>query len=310
MVLIKIRGIQLKKEAQEIGAGVLLFLGILWVLIYGAYYGYQHLPFPACLTAGLFFICLSIQLSRKDKSFVYNCIENPKREIYMEYSILTAPFSLPALLTPSWFLCPLLLISLAIIPLFKYTVKQKTYFKKISRFISPKAFEFISIFRKSFLFFIPLYILALAFSWFRILPLVLLWLFVTSVASSFMECEPLNILREHDASPASFLKQKIILNTKYIFVLLLPIVLINTLFNPEFWLFNLLFIPAQLALLSLAICLKYSNYEPNKLFIGNNLMLSFVALAVIVPYFLPIPLLMTIASYKKATNHLNTYLHD
>lgn len=313
MVLITIRRIQLKKELQEIGAGVLLFLGILWVLIYGSYLCYQKIPNGAYLLIGIWIICLNIQLARKDKSFVYSCIENPKREIFLEYGILTLPFSLTALFTSSWILYPFFLIALAIIPSFKHSFKQKTYLKKIARFISPKDFELISIFRKSFIYIIPIYLLALAFSWFRFFPLVLIWLVVTSISSGYLECEPLNILKESAVSPEQFLKQKFIRHSKYLLVFIIPIVIINTIFNPEFWLLNLLFIPTQLAVLACSIFLKYSNYEPNLKFVSNNLLFGLVALIAligIVPYLLPIPLLISMAFYSKAKQHLYKYLHD
>ena len=310
MVLITIRRIQLKKEFQEAGAGVLLFLIFFWALIYGSYQCYQKMPHAAYLTAALFFICLNLQFTRKDKSFIYSSIENPKREIYLEYVLLTFPFSVTALFTPNWFLHPILLLALLVVPLFKYSVRQKTYFKKIARIISPKDFELISMFRKSFFYILPVYILALGFSWFRFFPLVLLWFVVTSIASGYAECEPLHLLRENNCSPRAFLKQKLIRHSRYLLVLMLPIVTINTFFNPEFWLLNLLFIPAQLALLALAICLKYSTYEPNRQFIGNDLTFALVSLTTLVPYLLPIPILMAAGYHKKAIHHLQKYLHD
>ncbi len=313
MILITIRRIQLKKEIQELGAGVFLLLAFLLVLVNGAYHCYQEMPLAAYLVAALFFICLNIQFARKDKSFVYSCIENPKKEIYLEYVILTFPFSVTALFTSNWFLYPFLLVALALIPQFKYTFQQKTYFKKIARFISPKDFELISIFRKSFLYIIPIYLLAIAFGWFRFLPLVLLWLMVTSIASGYVECEPLIILKEKKVSPAQFLKQKLIRHSKYLVLLILPIVIINTIFNPEFWWLNLFFIPNQLAVLVCAISLKYSTYEPNRKFTGNNMTFAFVSivsLIAIVPYLLPIPILMALFFYNNAKQHLQTYLHD
>jgi hypothetical protein len=310
MILITIRRIQLKKELQEIGAGILLLLGILWALIYGSYHCYLKMPHAIYFITALFFLCLHIQLTRKDKSFVYTCIEHPKREIFTEYVFLTFPFSVTVLFTSNWYLYPILLIALAIIPTFSYSAKHITYLKKISRVISPKDFELISFFRKSFIYIVPIYILALAFCWFRFFPLILLWFLAVCVSSGFIECEPLNILKAQSLPPSSFLKKKITRNLKYLFVLMLPIVIINTIFNPQLWLFNLLFIPTQLALFGLAICLKYSNFEPGRTFIGNSLLLSLVSGAAILPYCLPVVLIIAMTYYKKAVDHLKNYLHD
>lgn len=308
MILITIRRIQIKKESQDIGAGILLFLGILWVLIYGAYQAYQQMPNAAYVIAALFLACLNIQFTRKDKSFVYNCIEKPYREIYVEYVLLTLPFSITALFTPHWFLYPILLIALMLVPFFKYSIKQKTYFSNLSRYVSPRDYELISIFRRTFLYIIPAYILALALSWFRFFPLILVWFIVITIASGYNECESLNILREGAPSPVDFLKQKFVRHSKYLLLIMVPVIVVNTICNPELWLLNLLFIPTQLAVLAAAIFLKYSNYEPNRFFIGNNLIFAFVSLAAIVPFLLPVPLLAAIVFFNKSKHHLQNYL--
>jgi hypothetical protein len=147
-------------------------------------------------------------------------------------------------------------------------------------------------------------------SWFRILPLLLLWFISVTIASFYTECEPLQILREGNFSSARLLKRILISMVKYIFILQIPVLAINTIFNPEFWLLNLLFIPLQVSFLSYAVCLKYSSYEPNKNAIGNNVVLSVVSLGSIIPYFLPIPLLMAVFTFGKAKTNLNNYLND
>lgn len=308
--LLKIRLIQIKRELNDVGPGIFLILGLLWCLIYGAYITFQKTPDAYYLTAFLFFICLSIQAKRKDKSFVYNHIDNPQRAIYLEYIVLTFPFAIPSLLTSNWFCYPLLLIALSIIPLLKYSPKQKTYFKNISSIIPPSNFEWISGFRKSFFYLIPLYLLAIGLCWFRFLPLILLWFITVTIASFYNECEPLHILREGDLISKTFLKQKLFQHSKLIVLLYSPILIVNTAFNFEYWFVNLLFIPTQVALLCFSICLKYSNYQPNKNAIVTNILLALVSVGSIIPYFLPIPLLMTLDYYTKAKNNLNNYLND
>lgn len=308
--LLTIRLIQLKREWNDIGPGIVLILGALWLLIYASYTSYQKTPHAYYLTASIFFLCLLIQAKRKDKSFVYTHITKPRKEIYIEYLVLTFPFAITSLLTVNWFCYPLLIISLIIVPFLKYTLKQKTYFKNISSIISPSNFEWISGFRRSFLFLIPLYTLAVAFCWLRILPLFLLWIMTISIASFYKECEPLQILKGEDLSSENFLRKKLFQHSKPMLILYAPILIINTIFNFEYWFINLLFIPTQISLLCFAICLKYSNYQPNRNPLVNTILLSFVSLGCIIPYFLPIPVLMTFEYFTKAKNNLNNYLND
>ncbi len=308
--LLNIRFIQVRRELNESGPGAFLILGVGWFLIYAAYSTYQKTPDAYFLTASIFFICLSLQAKRKDKSFVYSHIVNPRKEIFIEYFVLTFPFAISCLFTINWFCYPLLTAALLIVPQLRYTLKQKTYFKNISSVISPSNFEWISGFRKSFFYLIPVYVLAIGLCWFRILPLLLLWFVTVFITSFYKECEPLQILKESNLSPKMFLQKKLFQPSKLMVLLYTPILIVNTIFNSEYWLINLLFISTQLALLCFSICLKYSNYQPNKNSIENNMLLSFVSLGSVIPYLLPVPVLMTLDYYTKAKTNLNNYLND
>jgi len=309
-ILLNIRLIQAKRELNSTGLGALIVLGLFSFLVYAAYTVFLKSPGAYYLTAFLFLVCVAIQSYRNDKQFVYVHIRKPHLEMYSEYLAITFPFAAGSLFTDNWFCFPALALVLILVPLLKFSVQQKTYFASISLFIPATDFEWISGFRRSFGFLIPLYLLALGLSWFRIFPLIILWFISVTIASFYTECEPLHILREGNFSAAKLLKRKLISMTKYIFILQTPVLAINTIFNPEFWLLNLLFIPIQVSFVSYAVCLKYSTYEPNKNAIGNNVVLSVVSLGSIIPYFLPIPLLMAVYTYGKAKMNLNNYLND
>jgi hypothetical protein len=309
-ILLNIRLIQAKRELNSTGLGVVILLGLLAFLIYASFTVFLKSPDAYYLTAFLFLVCVSVQSYRNDKQFVYIHIRNPHLEMYSEYLFITFPFAVSSLFTDNWICFPLLAAALFLVPFLKFTLKQKTYFKTISSFIPATDFEWISGFRKSFGFLIPLYLVAIGLSWFRIFPLIILWFISVTIASFYTECEPLHILREGNFSSARLLKRKLIRMVKYILILQLPVLVINTIFNPEFWILNLLFIPLQISFVSYAVFLKYSSYEPNKNAIGNNVILSLVSLGSIIPYFLPIPLLMAIFTYGKAKTNLNNYLND
>ncbi len=309
-ILLNIRLIQAKRELNSAGLGALIVFGILSYLIYAAYTVFLKSPDAYYLTAFLFLICLAFQSYRNDKQFVYVHIRNPHFEMYSEYLAFTFVFSVSSLFTDNWICFPVLVAALFLIPYLKFTVKQKTYFTTISSIIPASDFEWISGFRKSFGILIPLYIVAIGLSWFRILPLFILWSITVSIASFYTECEPLHILKEGDPSPTELLKHKLTRMMKYIFILYLPVLVINTIFNPEYWILNLLFIPLQMSLVGYSVCLKYSSYEPNKNAIGNNVLLAIVSLGSIIPYFLPIPLLMSVFTFGKAKKNLNIYLND
>lgn len=308
--LLNIRLIQIRRELNNSGPGIIVILGLFSFLVYTSYVFFQKTPDAYYVTALVFSVCLSIQSYRKDKLFVYCHIQKPHTEIFAEYFVLTFPFMASSLFTVNWFCYPVLLAGLLFLPFIKFTFTQKTYFHNLTAIISASNFEWISGFRKTFLYLIPLYLLAIGFSWFRILPLFILWFITITITSFYIECEPLHILKECNVAPGKFLQQKLWQHSIFIFFLYVPVLLINTIFNIEYWILNLLFIPIQLALIWYAICLKYAGYEPNKNSIGNSIVLSLVSLGSIVPYLLPIPLIMAMVTYRKAIKNLKNYLND
>lgn len=309
-ILLKIRLIQIIRELNNAGFGIIILPGIVISLIYASFIVFRRTPDAYYLTIFLFLISFSVHSYRKDSQFVLNHIQNPLSEMYTEYFVLTFPFMVTSLFTSNWFCYPLFLLALAAVPSAKFTIKKKTWFRNISTIIPASDFEWISGFRKSFLFLIPLYLLAIGFSWFRVLPLILLWFITITIASFYIECEPLHILKEGNQTSGQLIKQKLFRHSKYLVILFFPVLLINMIFNPGYLMLSLLFIPMQLSLLCYAICLKYSTYEPDKYPFGNNIIFSLVSLGSIVPYLLPVPFFLAVYTYRKAKFNLNNYLDD
>jgi len=196
------------------------------------------------------------------------------------------------------------------VPFFQFRISQKVVLKKLSAIIPASDFEWLSGVRKNYIAVIGLYSLALAFSWFRILPLFLLWFLTVVISSFYTEYESLQILREQAKSPRNYLLFKLKKSTIYILLLYLPVIIINSIFNSEYLLINLLFIPVQIAILHYAITLKYTSYKPNKSQPGNNIPLAIVSISSALPYFLPIPAILSFVYFYKAAKNLKNYLND
>ncbi len=224
--------------------------------------------------------------------------------------LLTFPFSAPSLFTTNWLCFPILITSLYPITFLKYTLRKKTFFKNITAIIPASNFEWVSGFRKSFLLLIPLYVLAAGFCWLRFLPLLLLFFTTIVIVGFYNECESLQMVREGSFSSETFLKQKLLRNCIYLLLLYIPILLINALFNAEYLFINSFFMLTQLSMVCFSICFKYANYQPNQDAATNNVTVLVVSLCSIIPYLLPIPLIMAFSYYGKAKNNLTHYLND
>jgi hypothetical protein len=308
--LLYIRWRQFSREANGLGLYLLIFIAIAAVLSLITYTQFKHNANAGYIVALLAIICLAIQYSRKDKEFIYKQLDKPQFQMFLEYAILTLPFSITSLITKNWFCFPVLLLALVCIPFFKFQFKHRAVFKNLSAVIPASNYEWISGFRKQYISFISLYLVAVAFCWVRIFPLGLLWFLTIMISSFYLENEPVHILRAGNKTARQFLIHKIKTKIIYILVLYSPPVIINAIFVREFLMITLLFIPVQIALISFAICLKYCTYKPDTNLLGNNVAFSIIAILSAMPYFLPVTLLLAIIYFYKAEKNLKLYLHD
>lgn len=308
--LLYIRGKQMKREADGLGLYLIIFIAIAVAVSFITYTQYKHQQQAWLIVVVLSIICLAIQYTRKDKQFIYKQLDKPRLQVFLEYAILTLPFSITSLITKNWYCFPVLLFVLACIPFIKFQFKHTAVLKKISSLIPATNFEWISGIRKQYIPFIGLYLVALAFCWVRILPLFSLWFLTIIISSFYLENEPVHILREGNKTGRKFLADKIKAAIKYILILYSLPVIINAICVQEFLMITLLFIPVQLALVCFAVTLKYSTYKPQTNQLGNNIAFSIVAVVSAMPYFLPIPAILAIVYFYKAEKNLKTYLHD
>jgi hypothetical protein len=308
--LLYIRLKQLKREIDGLSLYIIPIIAIAAYIAFVTFKEFQKGQNAIYIIIGLSLLCLSIQLSRKDKTFVFKHLDNPHIQIFLEYMLLTLPFSITCMVTKSWYCYPILLIALFCITLFKFEFKQRATFKKLSNIISATNFEWISGFRKQYFYFILLYTLTIIFCWIKILPLFLLWFLTIIILSFYSECESIQVLREGNKSTKHFLFSKLKACIIYVLILYTPIIIVNSFFNPVFLLINVLFIPIQISLLGFAICFKYSSYTPNKVKIGNNISLAIVSMGSALPHFLPVPAILFIVYFYKAKDNLKKFLDD
>lgn len=309
--LLYIRYLQAIRALKEGGLGSLLLPFLIAGLSFASHIAYKDMRYGGLLILALLLICMSLHISRKDKTFAQLHLTNWHLQMYVEYVIITLPFTFTALFTKHFFYFPASLALLWLIPYLHYTPAQKTIFKGISSvFPSAHSIEWISGFRTSFLSIIPIYMLAVATCWMRFLPLLLLWVITTAILNFYNNYEALHILKAQHTNARDFLHQKIKKHCFYIACFYSPILILNTVFNTDFTDINVLFLLVQFALIIFAITAKYSSYVPAQQNMVSNSIVSFVSIGSIVPYLLPLPVIFAMVYYKKALQNLNNYFHD
>lgn len=309
--LLKIRFIQLWRALKEGGSGSVLLPLLLTGLSFATFKAYQNLIYGSLIAGFLFLSCLSFHLRRKDKFFAQLHIPNWRIQFYAEYVTATIPFSFTALFSKHYYLFPLLLLALLIVPFIQYSPVQKTKLKNISKIFTPSdSIEWISGIRRNFPVMVPIYVLAIVTCRMRFLPLLLLWFITTTILNFYNEYESLNILKSNHHQASHFLNHKIKKHCLYVGYFYCPILVFNAIFNSDFIDINILFLLVQFALLTFAITNKYTNYIPAQINIASNSAVAIISIGSIIPYLLPLPLMFSVVYYKRAIQNLKNYFHD
>lgn len=308
--LLWIRRRQIIYELKQLGIYSIVILIVCLTLIYYSFFLYSDLLYAVLLTISIGLSVLAFHSSRADISFLYLHSSNFHASLFLEYFVFTFPFIVMCLFTSQWYCFPILTIFLYLIPYSKLKIKQKSLFRNISKIISPEYFEWISGFRKTFIQVIPVYLLALGFSWIKILPLFLLWYLTIVISSYYNESESIQILREGNHSSVSFLKKKILSHSVLLTGFYLPVLVINAFFNFNLILLITGFWLSQMVFLTFIICFKYSNYIPNRTQYGNNLIVIIVSLSSAIPVLLPVSLIVTFKYISNANLNLKEFLDD
>lgn len=155
-----------------------------------------------------------------------------------------------------------------------------------------------------------LWLAALAFCWLPVLPLFLLGAIAMLVAGAQEQCEPLGMLLATANSARALLKKKVLGSMQLMSLIVVPVLIIATIFQPQWWWIHALFGLGMLVLVAYAIVLKYANYRPNERLDANGANVGVAAVFAILPGLSLVPIIMLLTELPKARANLNAYFHD
>jgi hypothetical protein len=251
---------------------------------------------------------LSIHLSRNDKRFVTGITEKPWRLYFSEYFIFSVPVAILILLSGSWYLFVPYTILLVLIS----KIDHKKRENKISfnySFIPKDYFEWISGSRKNLYPIIILYCIGLAAS-FNLFVIPIIFFLLLGILSSFYEeCESWQLLEIQELSAKKFIRQKIIRHFRLFLIATSPLSILYLFFHPSYWYVILILYVLSLIIHSFCILCKYSMYEPDKLLTENRIWVSIAIMSYLIPFLVPLPLIMCFRFYNRSINNLDNYLN-
>ena len=245
---------------------------------------------------------------RKDLNFLKRYVQNHKVQISLNYLISILPITVGLAISKQWYLLLLCVSATASLP-FIGTSDKHLRLQFINRYIPSTQFEWISGLRRSFALIVLVLIVTLMLSPVKLFPLIGLFILNSIFAGFYYEFEPRYMLNPSSLSNSEFLQRKVAFTWRMILYISLPVLLINCVFEQDMIAANAFYLIGFMIMAAGMVYLKYAQYEP-----GEQLKPTadslFLALGVLVPYLLPLSLLIAWNNRKKAIQHLSNYFND
>ena len=301
MQLLKIRYLQAKRDLSY------------WVIIIAVALTYLSFSFASnnsqhnlLMIVIVFMAIAGFQNSRRDLNFITRYFGRTWLQTSINYNLSVLPISIGFILKGEWMYA--LLLHILILPFSKMR-NNSSKLGFIHKFIPYEQFEWLSGLRTNFLFVLVLVIAVLFFSPVKLFAIVALFVFNTVLVGFYGYFEPRLMLNPQQYSIKKFLSTKVKFFVKIILITNLPILVINSVFNPNMAFFNLFFLLGFVLLAASSIYIKYASYKPNDS-LGFNMDYLILMLSIILPYLLPISLFIYFSTRKKAHQNLLNYIDD
>lgn len=304
MQLLKIRFYQLKRDLG------ILFFPILILTSCISFFAFNHPEKVGYYVVALItYLFYSFHKTRGDLSFAYKHFNFTRAQIINEYQLFLLPFSIPILFTDYWCVFFILHAFVFVIPFIDSTRKIQFKILFITKYFK-NDYIFISGIRKNLFVLVPLILIAFVLSPLKLFPLVALFIFNAVVFSFYEVNESVQMIQAFNKTPKHFLSEKLSSAVFKLAIINSPILIINTVFNFDLFLFNLYFLFYNLLMLATVIVLKYADYQYKKQ--GNSIQIKLIIMifGLFLPYLAPLTIIFYFQSRTEALKNLNNYLDD
>ncbi len=310
--IVRLRILSALRWIRELGFVRIIILILLAAGVYNSLYNMRSTPagIAAIILLGASII-YSIHFSRKDDFFLSSLNVNKKFLFALEYFLYSIPFIILILCSDKFYFIAILFILIVILVNVKSGNSLKIYFSSEKSLFPSYAFEWIAGLRTNIIPIFIIYLLGLVFC-FHIAGGVLAIILLTLIFSSFfIENEQLLFIEAYKLKGKKFLFEKIIQSAKIFLAIIFPLVLLHLIFFYERWylITGVTFICLIIILASLLT--KYAFYSEDissskmNYIINGVIVFSFVsAFYMTGPFLFPLPFIMMVYLYKKASQNL------
>lgn len=261
------------------------------------------------VSAGAGLVLLGIHRSRRDLRFMQHLIRRPQWLWAGEYVVFSLPFAILILSVGNWqaaILWWLFCVAVPWLPVRPSAIRQQVFWGRV---IPAGLYEWIAGMRKFGVLVLLFYVAALVSAFFvPYAALLLFWLVLATLGGFYQECEPRQLLLAAELPARQYIHGKIRSHIPAAWVLGAPVyVVYGSLHAEHGWVVLLFFVPASVMHLFF-ILNKYATYRPNLKNSGNSLLQSLVVLSVVIPFLLPLPLILCFRDYGRAVRNLDFYI--
>lgn len=300
--LLKIRYFQLKRDLG------FLFFVIVALVSCVSFLVFNHQKQIGLYAAGIVvYLFYNFHKNRRDIAFIAKHFEKAKSQMLVEYQLFLLPVSIACLFTNYWYCFFILHVLIFAIPFMNFKTESTFKFSFITRFFKDD-YIFISGVRRNLISLIILFLLALVLSPLKLFPLVALFLFNNVMFSFYEANESVQMLQASQQTPKQLMASLLNSGVKKMVLVNFPILLINSIFNPDLWMFNMYFFAYNVLILATVIALKYEHYQYKSTSNNFQIKLIILILGLFIPYLLPLAIIFYIQSRTGAVKNLSHYL--
>jgi hypothetical protein len=302
MQLLKIRYFQLKRDLG------FLFFGIVALASWVSFLVFNYQKQIGLYVLGIIiYLFYSFHKNRRDAAFIKKHFENATSQMVLEYQLFLLPFSIPCLITNYWYCFFVLHVFVFTLPYIGFNSKIQFKYEFVARLFE-NDYVFISGVRRNLIGLILLFLLSLGLSPLKLFPLVTLFLFNNVLFSFYEPNESIQMLQASQQTPKQLMASALSSGTKKMMMVNLPVLVINSVFNTDLFLFNAYFLAYNILILATVIALKYESYQYKNPVSNHQIKLVVMILGLFIPYLFPLAIIFFVQSRAGAIKNLSHYL--
>ncbi len=308
---LKVRKAQLLHELKALGFLYSLFL--ISGSVIAAFVFYKTQTNTKNVLYGLLaltFVVFSIHISRSDHRFISLISEKPFLIFLIEYGAFVMPFILLSIVGSGKIWMVLIMFPIVLISKMKKGFYKEATVSVIGNYVPSKLYEWKAGLRRVSWIFILLWLAALVLVFIPFVSILILWVMLMMVSGFYDHGESRDMIEGFRLNAGGFLVKKFVTHILMFQLFAVPVLLINLFIYPDKWWVVLLFLLFSCVNIMVFISSKYAVWQHAENNFTNSILNTICMIGLILPFLLPLPIIVLVRNYRKALLNLKPLLDD